>query len=289
MTFRFGRSSVPGDARLVGGLPWIEEAGKVAPKDARELSKLFFDQLQVFEEGTHEYQYARDTLIEMNQSLVRFAARRFRKGGSREMEEINQVGTIGLIKAIDRFDLSREVEFSSFAIPCIVGEIKRFFRATWAVHVPRQIQELCVQLPKAREELAVALGRNCTVAELAQHLELSEQEVAEGLLASNGYTAGSLDISTAPGDDGQGNKSSRTHADTVGGCDPAMELVENVQALAPLLGALTERQRSIVEMRFGQEMTQAQIGERLGVSQMQASRLLTCILATLRAGMLTDK
>ncbi|MER5664336.1 sigma-70 family RNA polymerase sigma factor, partial [Streptomyces mirabilis] len=118
-------------------LPWIEDAGNVAPRDARALSKVFFDQLQVLEEGTREYQYARNTLIEMNLSLVQFSARRFRNRGSGDMEDIVQVGTIGLIKAIDRFDLSREVEFTSFAIPYIVGEIKRFFRDTsWAVHVP---------------------------------------------------------------------------------------------------------------------------------------------------------
>ncbi|WP_434600449.1 RNA polymerase sigma factor SigF [Streptomyces sp. A5-4] len=277
------------DERLVGGLPWIEDAGKIAPKDARELSKLFFDQLQVLEEGTHEHQYARNTLIEMNQSLVRFAANRFRSRGNEGMEDIIQVGTIGLIKAIDRFDLSREVEFPTFAIPYIIGEIKRFFRdTTWAVHVPRRLQELRVELAKAKEQLAVTPDRNPTVAELAAHLELSEDEVIEGLVASNGYTAGSLDTPSDSGDDGQVNKSGRTYADSMGDYDPAMELVEDFQTLAPLLGALDDRRRSIVEMRFGQEMTQAQIGEKLGVSQMQVSRLLTGTLATLRAGMLTE-
>ncbi|MDJ0462067.1 RNA polymerase sigma factor SigF [Streptomyces sp. H27-C3] len=282
-------ASSAADERLVGGLPWIEDAGKIAPKDARELSKLFFDQLQVLEEGTHEHQYARNTLIEMNLSLVRFAANRFRSRGNEGMEDIVQVGTIGLIKAIDRFDLSREVEFPTFAIPYIIGEIKRFFRdTTWAVHVPRRLQELRVELAKAKEQLAVTLDRNPTVAELGAHLELSEDEVIEGLVASNGYTAGSLDVSADGGDDGPVNKSGRTYADSMGDYDPAMELVEDFQTLAPLLGALDERRRSIVEMRFGQEMTQAQIGEKLGVSQMQVSRLLTGTLATLRAGMLTE-
>lgn len=124
-------------AAVEGALPWIEDTDKVAPKDARALSKLFFDRLQTLEEGTHEYQYARNTLIEMNLTLVHFAARRFRNRGNGDMEEIIQVGTIGLIKAIDRFDLSREVEFATFAVPYILGEIKRFFRdTTWAVHVP---------------------------------------------------------------------------------------------------------------------------------------------------------
>ena len=131
----------------------------------------------------------------MNLSLVRFAARRFRNRGSGEMEDIVQVGTIGLIKAIDRFDLSREVEFTTFAVPYIVGEIKRFFRDTsWAVHVPRRLQELRVDLAKAKDELSAVLDREPTVQELAEHLELSEDEVIEGIVAANGYTAGSLDI-----------------------------------------------------------------------------------------------
>ncbi|MDJ0347677.1 sigma-70 family RNA polymerase sigma factor, partial [Streptomyces sp. PH10-H1] len=120
-------------------LPWIEEAGKMAPKDAREMSRLFFDRLQALEEGTREYQYARHSLIEMNMSLVAFVARRFRNRPE-PTEDIVQVGIIGLIKAIDRFELSREVEFTTFAVPYISGEIKRFFRDTsWAVHVPRRL------------------------------------------------------------------------------------------------------------------------------------------------------
>ncbi|WSD30886.1 RNA polymerase sigma factor SigF [Streptomyces sp. NBC_01750] len=272
--------------RLVGDLPWIEEAGKVAPKDARVLSKLFFDRLQVLEEGTREHQYTRNTLIEMNQSLVRFAASRFRNRGSGEMEDIIQVGTIGLIKAIDRFDLSREVEFTSFAIPCIVGEIKRFFRDTsWAVHVPRRLQELRVELAKAKEQLAVALDRQPTVHELAEYLELNDDEVIEGLVAANGYMAGSLDTPSSGNADG--SDGGLTYAESLGDCDPAMDLVEDLHALAPLLERLDDRERHIVEMRFGQEMTQSQIGAELGVSQMHVSRLLTRTLTKLRTGMLT--
>ena len=133
-----------------GPLPGIEEPRSVAPRDARELSRQFFQRLAELEEGTHEYQYARNTLIEMNMSLVRFAAGRFRGRGD-DMEDLVQTGMIGLIKAIDRFELAREVEFTSFALPYIVGEIKRFFRdTTWAVHVPRRLQELRVELAKAR-------------------------------------------------------------------------------------------------------------------------------------------
>ncbi|MER6119196.1 RNA polymerase sigma factor SigF [Streptomyces sp. A0642] len=274
----------------LGELPWIEDAGKVAPTDARELSRLFFDRLQVLEEGTPEHQYARNTLIEMNLSLVRFAAGRFRNRGSGDMEDIIQVGTIGLIKAIDRFDLSREVEFTSFAVPYITGEIKRFFRDTsWAVHVPRRLQELRVDIAKTKETLAGELDRDPTVAELAEHLGLSEAEVTEGIVAANGYTAGSLDMPAATTDSGQPSAAGRTFADILGSPDPAMETVENLHALAPLLGDLDERERRIIDMRFGQEMTQAQIGAELGISQMHVSRLISRILRRLREGMFVEE
>ncbi|MER6190095.1 SigB/SigF/SigG family RNA polymerase sigma factor [Streptomyces cyaneofuscatus] len=267
-------------------LPQIRDPAKVAPKDARTLTPVLFERLRVLEEGTHQYQYARNTLIEMNLSLVHFAARRFRNRGSGEMEEIVQVGTVGLIKAIDRFDLSREVEFTSFAIPYIVGEIKRFFRdATWAVHVPRRLQELRVTLAKTKEELAGRLDRDPTVRELARHLGLSDDEINEGLVASNGYTAGSLDV---PVGGERNGVSVVTYGDIEGDLDPALEKVENLQALAPLLAELNERDRSIVALRFGQEMTQSEIGRRLGISQMHVSRLLTHLLDRLRAGMLTQ-
>ncbi|MFD8811058.1 SigB/SigF/SigG family RNA polymerase sigma factor [Streptomyces sp. NPDC059627] len=264
-------------------LPWIEDGSKVAPKDARELSRLFLDRLQTLEEGTREYQYARNTLIEMNLTLVRFAARRFRHRDNGGMEDIIQVGTIGLIKAIDRFDLSREVEFTSFAIPCIVGEIKRFFRDTsWAVHVPRRLQELRVSLTKSKDTLAAELGRTPTVRELATHLDLTDDEIVEGLVAANGYVAGSID--TVGSDDD--SDSTPTYADTMGDTDPALELFEDLHTLGPLLRRLGDRERAIIEMRFGQEMTQAEIGRELHVSQMYVSRLLSRILTKLRIGLL---
>ncbi|MET7568949.1 SigB/SigF/SigG family RNA polymerase sigma factor [Streptomyces sp. NPDC005492] len=268
---------------VVDDLPWIEDGSKVAPQDARTLSRLFLDRLQVLEEGTREYQYARNTLIEMNLSLVTFAARRFRNRGSGDMEDVIQVGTIGLIKAIDRFDLTREVEFTSFAIPYILGEIKRFFRdTTWAVHVPRRLQELRVDLARSKETLATELGRTPTVKELAAHLNLTEDEVIEGLVAANGYVAGSID--TPAGDDEADG--APKYADTMGDADPAMELFEDLHTLGPLLQQLDERERTIIEMRFGQELTQAEIGRALNLSQMHISRLLNRTLAKLRTGLL---
>ncbi|MCX4398588.1 MULTISPECIES: SigB/SigF/SigG family RNA polymerase sigma factor [unclassified Streptomyces] len=275
----------------LGGLPWIEDAGKVAPCDARELSRLFFGRLQVLEEGTAAHQYARNTLIEMNLSLVRFAAGRFRhRGGGGDMEDIVQVGTIGLIKAIDRFELSREVEFTSFAVPYITGEIKRFFRdTTWAVHVPRRLQELRVDIARTKESLVTELDRDPTVPELAEHMGLSEDEVTEGIVAANGYAAGSLDMPADPSEAGRRHAPGRTFADVLGGPDPALETVENLHTLAPLLGCLDARERRIIDMRFGQEMTQAKIGAELGISQMHVSRLISRILRKLRNGMLVEE
>ncbi|MFE7106490.1 SigB/SigF/SigG family RNA polymerase sigma factor [Streptomyces sp. NPDC057575] len=288
-----GPGPTPADvpAGDLGGLPWIEDAGKVAPCDARELSRLFFGRLQALEEGTPAHQYARNTLIEMNLSLVRFAAGRFRnRGGGGDMEDIVQVGTIGLIKAIDRFELSREVEFTSFAVPYITGEIKRFFRdTTWAVHVPRRLQELRVDIARTKESLVTELDRDPTVPELAEQLGLSEGEVTEGIVAANGYAAGSLDMPADPSEAGRRHAPGRTFADVLGGPDPALETVENLHALAPLLGCLDERERRIIDMRFGQEMTQARIGAELGISQMHVSRLISRILRKLRNGMLVEE
>ncbi|MEU0289344.1 RNA polymerase sigma factor SigF [Streptomyces sp. NPDC005908] len=269
-------------AQSVTELPEVTDPGQVAPQDARELSRQFFRRLTELEEGTHEYQYARNTLIEMNMSLVRYAAGRFRSRGPEEMEDIVQVGMIGLIKAIDRFELSREVEFTSFAIPYIVGEIKRFFRDTsWSVHVPRRLQEARVQLARATEELRSRLGRTPTTAELAQLMSLTEAEVNEARLAANGYNSASLDAAIGSEPDGES-----VLADFIGAEDAALGLVEDFHALAPMIAELDERERKIVHWRFVEELTQAEIGERLGCSQMHVSRLLSRTLKRLRAGML---
>ncbi|MFJ9722784.1 RNA polymerase sigma factor SigF [Streptomyces sp. NPDC101209] len=268
-----------------GVLPGIEEPRSVAPRDARELSRQFFQRLSELEEGTREYQYARNTLIEMNMSLVRFAAGRFRGRGD-EMEDLVQTGMIGLIKAIDRFELSREVEFTSFALPYIVGEIKRFFRdTTWAVHVPRRLQELRVELAKAREELGSRLDREPTVAELATLMNISESEVVEAQIAANGYNSSSLDAALT-GDGPEGGEA--VLADFIGVEEDGLRLVEDFHSLAPLMAELGERDRQILHMRFVEEATQAEIGERLGCSQMHVSRLIKRIIARLREGMLGE-
>ncbi|WP_328370563.1 RNA polymerase sigma factor SigF [Streptomyces sp. NBC_00445] len=274
-----------GTSTGIGPLPDIENPRTVAPRDARELSRQFFQRLSELDEGTHAHQYARNTLIEMNMSLVRFAAGRFRGRGD-DMEDIVQTGMIGLIKAIDRFELSREVEFTSFALPYIVGEIKRFFRdTTWAVHVPRRLQELRVDLAKARDELAGRLDREPTVAELATLMNIEENQVIEAQVASNGYNSASLDAAlTGDGpEDGEA-----VLADFIGVEEDGLRLVEDCQSLAPLMAELSERDRQIIHMRFVEEATQAEIGARLGCSQMHVSRLIKRIITRLRHGMLGE-
>ncbi|MFD5373378.1 SigB/SigF/SigG family RNA polymerase sigma factor [Streptomyces griseoincarnatus] len=280
--------TVDGHTRAAAGSDDLRDPADpraVAPRDARELSRQFFRRLAELEEGTREYQYARNTLIEMNMSLVRFAAGRFRGRGD-DMDDVVQTGMIGLIKAIDRFELSREVEFTSFALPYIVGEIKRFFRdTTWAVHVPRRLQELRVELAKAREELSSRLDREPTVAELATLMNISEQQVVEGQIAANGYNSSSLDAALT-GDGPEHGEA--VLADFIGVEEERLALVEDFHALAPLMAELSDRDREILHLRFVEEATQAEIGERLGCSQMHVSRLIKRIITRLRAGMLGE-
>ncbi|MFG3101538.1 RNA polymerase sigma factor SigF [Streptomyces sp. NPDC048182] len=268
---------------LLAGLPDIPAYDEVAPADARALSRTLFGRLESLEEGTHEHAYVRNTLVELNLALVKFAASRFRSR-SEPMEDIIQVGTIGLIKAIDRFELSRGVEFPTFAMPTIIGEIKRFFRDTsWSVRVPRRLQELRLDLAKAGDELAQRLDRAPTVTELAEHLGLSREEVVEGMAASNAYTASSLDAQPED-DDAEG-----TLADRIGYEDHGIEGIEYVESLKPLIAELPVRDRKILSLRFVAGLTQSEIGEELGISQMHVSRLLSRTLVRLRKGLTVEE
>ena len=271
--------------RALGGLPEPENPLASSTGDARTLSVALFLRLRELDEGTPEHAYVRNTLVELNLSLVKFGSRRFR-GRPEPMEDIIQVGTIGLIKAIDRFDPERGVEFSAFALPTIVGEMKRFFRDTgWAVRVPRRLQELRIDMAKASDALEQRDGHRPARAELAERLHLTPEEVAEGELAANAYTAHSLDAPV--GDDEsrapRGTSGRRTAVD-----EPAYELIDDLVSLRPLLARLDARDRLILTLRFGQELTQAEIGRRIGLSQMHVSRLLARILGELRSGLLDD-
>jgi RNA polymerase sigma-B factor len=258
------------DPNAIEGLPEIPPYDEIGAVDARALSKTLFERLESLEEGTHEYSYVRNTLVELNLALVKFAASRFRSR-SEPMEDIIQVGTIGLIKAIDRFELSRGVEFPTFAMPTIVGEIKRFFRDTsWSVRVPRRLQELRLDLAKAGDELAQQLDRAPTVGELAERLKISKDEVVEGMAASNAYSEGAL-------------------ADRIGYEDHGLEGIEYVESLKPLIAELPSRDRQILSLRFVANMTQSEIGDELGISQMHVSRLLSRTLVKLRKGLTVEE
>jgi RNA polymerase sigma-B factor len=263
----------------------IEVPAELAPKDARSEHTLHerARARDLFAElAAGAGAEVRDELVRMHLPLVEYLARRFRNRGE-PLEDLVQVATIGLIKSIDRFDLERGVEFSTYATPTIVGEIKRHFRDKgWAIRVPRRLQELKLTLTKATGELSQTLGRSPTVAELATHLSLSEEEILEGLESANAYSAISLDATDSGDDD------SPAVADSLGMVDEALEGVEYRESLKPLLDKLPAREKKILVLRFFGNMTQSQIAAELGISQMHVSRLLARTLAQLREGLLSE-
>jgi len=219
----------------------------------------------------------RERLVDQYIGLVEFLARRFRNRGE-PLEDLVQVGTIGLLKAIERFDLEREVEFSTYATPTIVGELKRHFRDKgWAVRVPRRLQELHLELTKIVSTLGQELGRSPTVAEIAKAAGTSEENVLEGLEIAQAYNFTSLDAPIDSDDAG-----STSFADQLGSEDDQLLNLEYRAALAPEMAKLPERERRILYLRFFKGMTQSEIADRLGISQMHVSRLLNRTLMRLR-------
>jgi RNA polymerase sigma-B factor len=222
---------------------------------------------------------ARDALVHLHLPLVEHCARRFRNRGE-PFEDLVQVGTIGLIKSIDRFEPDRGVEFSTYATPTIIGEIKRYFRDKgWAIRVPRRLQELRMQIGAATAELTQSLGRSPTPRELAGSIGCSVEEIIEGIESSNAYSTLSLDASDDTEDGGN------TMLDAIGMEDENLEHVEIRESLKPLLDQLEPREKKILLLRFFKNMTQSQIAEEIGVSQMHVSRLLTRTLAQLRVSL----
>jgi RNA polymerase sigma-B factor len=222
---------------------------------------------------------AREELVHLHLPLVEHCARRFRSRGE-PFEDLVQVGTIGLLKSIDRFDLERAVEFSTYATPTIIGEIKRYFRDKgWAVRVPRRLQELRMQIGAATAELNQSLGRSPTPRELAGAIGCSVEEIIEGIESSNAYSTLSLDA-TDDSEDGGGSM-----LDAMGVMDENLEHVEIRESLKPLLDALEPREKKILLLRFFKNRTQTQIAEEIGVSQMHVSRLLTRTLDQLRTSL----
>lgn len=232
-----------------------------------------------YQEAADEPERARqrELLVEQYIGLVEFLARRFRNRGE-PLEDLIQVGTIGLLKAIDRFDLERKVEFSTYATPTIVGELKRHFRDKgWAVRVPRRLQEIHLQLNKVVSDLSHDLGRSPTIEEISDATGISEEEVLEGLEIAQAYNFTSLDAPIDTGDAG-----STTFVEQLGGEDEYLENLEYRASLAPEMQKLPEREQMILYLRFFKAMTQSEIAQRLGISQMHVSRLLNRTLAQLR-------
>jgi RNA polymerase sigma-B factor len=219
---------------------------------------------------------ARDELVDRFLPLARKLARRY-SGANEPFEDLLQVASYGLLKALDRFDLDRGTAFSSFAVPTIVGELKRYFRDLgWSAHVPRGAQELALKVQSAREKLTTRTGRSPTVPELAQYLELSTEDVLDGLEAAAAHHSSSLDV---PQDDGDGE--SGTLADWCGHEDAGFRRVEDAATVAAAMQTLSERDRQVLELRFFEDLAQSEIAKRIGVSQMQVSRILRRAIATL--------
>ncbi|MFF4421229.1 RNA polymerase sigma factor SigF [Streptomyces sp. NPDC001549] len=251
------------------------------PRD-RSGARALFIELRALPDGSVEKAELRNRLVRMHLPLVEHLARRFRNRGE-PLDDLTQVATIGLIKSVDRFDPDRGVEFSTYATPTVVGEIKRHFRDKgWAVRVPRRLQELRLSLTTATAELSQQHGRSPTVHELAERLGISEEEVLEGLESANAYSTLSLDV---PDTDDE----SPAVADTLGAEDEALEGVEYRESLKPLLEGLPPREKRILLLRFFGNMTQSQIAQEVGISQMHVSRLLARTLAQLREKLLVEE
>ena len=221
---------------------------------------------------------AREELIEQYLPLVRSLARRYANRGE-QLEDLVQVGSIGLIKAIDRFDVDRGVELTTYATPNIIGEIKRHFRDKgWSVRVPRGLQELNVRLSQLLERLTVELERSPTIAELAEAADVTEEEVLEALESGQAYTTVSL---SAPA--GGGEDSELDPLESLGELEHEYEVSEDRAVLAPGLDVLDERERRIIHLRFWEGLTQSQIAAQVGISQMHVSRLIRRSLEKVRA------
>jgi RNA polymerase sigma-B factor len=223
----------------------------------------------------HGDKRARRELVDRFLPLAHKLARRY--SGREPFDDLVQVASLGLLKAMDRFDPERGTAFSSFAVPTILGELKRYFRdCGWFVHVPRGTQERALAVAAAREQLVAASGREPSIDELADRLELPVEEVLDALEAAAGHRAGSLDAPAPQGDE------MGTLADTLGRDDDGFELVDAGLTIAAAARQLPERERRMLALRFGDELSQKQIAARVGVSQMQVSRVLRRTLDQMR-------
>jgi RNA polymerase sigma-B factor len=222
-------------------------------------------------------QTAREALVERFLPLARQLARRYQRGGE-PLDDLIQVASLGLLKAIDRFEPSRDTAFSSFAVPTILGELKRHFRDRgWSVRVPRDLQEMSVRVDRVAEDLSHELGRAPTPAEIAENIGATSEQVLEAREAAGAYRAISLDRPRDEEEEGDGI------AETMGAEDPGFGLAEDAATVERLMAVLNDREREVLRLRFVEDLTQSEIGARVGVSQMHVSRLIRQAIARLRA------
>lgn len=234
-----------------------------------------FRQLQGTTEDSADHIEQRDAIIERCLPLADHIARRF-EGKGEARDDLLQVARIGLINAVKRFDVEMGSDFASFAVPTIMGELRRHFRDnSWSVKVPRRMKELHLQIGTASAEMSQRLGRAPTASELAAELGIDRDEVLDGLMAGSSYKTTSIDGAA-------GSEERPSLAETLGDVDPGLEKVEYREALRPLLAELPERERTVLVLRFFESMTQSQIAAKVGISQMHVSRLLAKTLAQLR-------
>ncbi|BBY17275.1 RNA polymerase sigma factor SigF [Mycolicibacterium litorale] len=236
-----------------------------------------FRELQQLTPDTPTFQRQRDRIVERCLPLADHIARRF-DGRGEPRDDLVQVARVGLVNAVIRFDVDAGSDFVSFAVPTIMGEVRRHFRDnSWSVKVPRRLKELHLRLGSATAELSQRLGRAPTASELAEELGMDRDEVVEGLVAGSSYNTLSIDSGG-----NSGNEDAPAIADTLGDFDMGLDQIENREALRPLLAALPERERMVLLLRFFENLTQTQIAERVGISQMHVSRLLAKSLTRLR-------
>ncbi|MFD9445421.1 SigB/SigF/SigG family RNA polymerase sigma factor [Streptomyces sp. NPDC060006] len=265
-------------------MPYARTKGPPSPRaysDAPDTAAAF-GRIASLPDGPERSALRQEVVCAWMPMTVRLAGRFRHRGES--FEDLKQVAQLGLVKAVSRFDPSRGTAFPSFAVPTIIGEVKRHFRdELWIVHVPRRVQELRGRVRFAGNEFASLNGREPSVHEIAAHSGLTEREVLLGQGALASFAA--LSVDAVPGH----SEDSHPLTDTLGGLEPGFDQVVNREALRPLLRALPERDRQILYMRFFCEMTQSRIGEKLGISQMHVSRLLTRTCARLRDQMTADR
>lgn len=235
-----------------------------------------FRELATLEPGSSGFTRQRDRIVERCLPLADHIARRF-DGRGEPRDDLVQVARVGLVNAVIRFNVDAGSDFVSFAVPTIMGEVRRHFRDnSWSVKVPRRLKELHLRLGAATAEMSQRLGRAPTPTELAAELEMDREEVVEGLVAGSSYNTMSIDGG------GSGSEEAPAIADTLGDMDANLDRIENREALRPLLESLPERERTVLVLRFFESLTQTQIAERVGISQMHVSRLLAKSLAQLR-------